>query len=351
VVSVFALTVQDAARVMAVIDGPDGGPRFQEHPLRPPRWGAPLRIGVPRDGVGGDYAGCWDQALHDARRLGAHVSLVDTGTLDAVAHLLYEGPWVAERLTVMDALLRAKPEAVDPAVRRVVETAAPPPPTRADVAAEPLLRNRELGRFTNFVNLLGWAALAMPAGFMATRGLPFGVTFIAPGGSDAALAALGAAWQESLRLPLGARLAPAADDALAPESLIAAEPMLRLAVVGAHLQGQPLHGQLTQRRCVLRERTRTAPRYRLHALANSVPPKPGLARVERGGAGIEVEVYDMPQSQVGSFLALIPPPLGLGSVELESGEWVKGFICEPCGLADAPDISHHGGWRAYLAAR
>jgi allophanate hydrolase len=119
-------------------------------------------------------------------------------------------------------------------------------------------------------------------------------------------------------------------------------------VVGAHLAGMPLHGQLVERGCRLRERTRTAARYRLHALPGSVPPKPGLQRVEQGGVGIEVEVYDMPLDQLGGFLALIPPPLGLGSLELDSGEWVKGFICEPLGLSGAEDVSAFGGWRAYL---
>ena len=128
------------------------------------------------------------------------------------------------------------------------------------------------------------------------------------------------------------------------------EATLPIAVVGAHLAGMPLHGQLVERGCRLRRRTRTASRYRLYALAGTVPPKPGLARADEGAA-IEVEVYDMPVQAVGSFLSLIPSPLGLGSVELEDGQWVQGFICEPWALAGAEDITRHGGWRAYLAAR
>jgi allophanate hydrolase len=389
VVSVLALTVADAARVMAVIDGPDEGPSFQQHALKPARFAQPLRIGVPASlqwpGDAG-YAACWRDALHAAERLGARLEAIDFDVLHEVARLLYEGPWVAERHAVMQALLQSQPEAIDPVVRRVVEAArehsataafralyrlrelalqadaiwrdidvllvptAPALPTRAAVAAEPVARNSELGRYTNFVNLLGWAALSLPGGF-TPQGLPFGVTLIAPGGSDAALAELGVRWQRQAGLPLGARLGEASDGELCLDTQIAAEPTLPLAVVGAHLQGLPLHGQLIERRCALRERTRTAPRYRLHALPGSVPPKPGLARVEQGGAAIELEVYDMPLAELGSFLALIPPPLGLGSVELESGEWVKGFICEPWGLRDAPDISAHGGWRAYLATR
>jgi allophanate hydrolase len=390
VISVFALTVSDAARVMAVIDGPDQGPRFQQHALKPARFASqPLRVGVPVSFAwpGDDgYAAAWRDAVRELEAFGASVKRIDMAQLDEVARLLYEGPWVAERYAVMQPLLETQPEHVDPTVRHVVEAArrydaaaafraqyrlhelaqhadalwrdvdvlmlptASTLPTRAAVAEAPIALNSELGRSTNFVNLLGWAALAVPAGFNA-RGLPFGVTFIAPGGSDAALAALGAQWQQHLRLPLGARLGDASDEELTLTTEIAAEPTLALAVVGAHLAGLPLHGQLVERRCRLRERTRSAPRYRLHALPGTTPPKPGLARVEQGGAAIELEVYEMPLSELGSFLALIPPPLGLGSVELESGEWVKGFICEPWALRDAPDISAHGGWRAYLRSR
>jgi len=184
---------------------------------------------------------------------------------------------------------------------------------------------------------------------------PFGVTFIAPGGSDAALAALGARWEAARALPLGRRLRPprAADSALA--ALPAAAPTLPVAVVGAHLAGMPLHGQLVERGCRFVERTTTAPHYRLYALPGTVPPKPGLSRVADGdgaaGAAIEVEVYDMPAAAVGGFLALIAPPLGLGSVQLADGRWVKGFICEAAGLAGAADITAHGGWRAWLASR
>jgi allophanate hydrolase len=305
-----------------------------------------------------------------------------------VAHLLYEGPWVAERYAAVQTIIERQPEAMDATVRRIVAGATgfdavdafraryaledlrrsiaplwrdidvlmvpttPTCPTRAAVAAEPILRNSELGRFTNFVNLLGQAALAVPSG-MSSSGLPFGVTFIAPGGSDAALVELGARWEAARDLPLGRRLraAQAADRAVKRGP--AAAPSLAIAVVGAHLAGMPLHGQLVERGCRLLECTRTAPHYRLHALPGTMPPKPGLARVAAGeaaGVAIEVEVYEMPLNAVGSFLALIPPPLGLGSVQLADGRWVKGFICEGAALAGAIDISAWGGWRAFVAA-
>ena len=171
---------------------------------------------------------------------------------------------------------------------------------------------------------------------------------------DAALLAWAAQWQASLRLPLGCRLGPFPEPvpAVAQPRLPRAEPTLAVAVVGAHLQGMPLHAQLVERGARLLQRTRTAPRYRLHALPGQTPPKPGLARVAGSDVGhaVEVEVYDMPQQHLGSFLALIAPPLGLGSVELEDGRWVKGFICEPWALQGAPDISSFGGWRGYVAS-
>jgi allophanate hydrolase len=138
---------------------------------------------------------------------------------------------------------------------------------------------------------------------------------------------------------------------MALRALPTAAATLPLAVVGAHLQGMPLHGQLVERGCRLLQRTTTAPHYRLYALPGTVPPKPGLARVADGGVAIAVEVYEMPQAALGSFLALIPPPLGLGSLQLADGRWVKGFICEGVALAGATDISSFGGWRAWQACR
>ena len=161
---------------------------------------------------------------------------------------------------------------------------------------------------------------------------------------------MGMAWQASLDLPLGAtgrQLGAPGDEAL-PAAWPAAAATLALAVVGAHLSGLPLNGQLVERGAVLREATTTSDRYRLYALPGTVPPKPGLQRVPDGGAPIAVEVWEVPLAAVGSFLALVPPPLGLGSVELADGRWVHGFICEAHAVAAARDITAFGGWRAYL---
>jgi allophanate hydrolase len=125
---------------------------------------------------------------------------------------------------------------------------------------------------------------------------------------------------------------------------------VRLAVVGAHLTGMPLNRELTDCQAVFVERTTTSAAYRLYALADTVPPKPGLGRTVDGGAAIEVELWDVPSGAFGSFVAGIPGPLGIGTIELADGREVKGFICEPWALARAKDITTFGGWRAYLAA-
>ncbi|MBQ0959885.1 allophanate hydrolase [Ideonella sp. 4Y11] len=393
VVSVFALTVADAAEVMAWIEGADDEPRFAWPALQPPWLGGAhpaLRLGVP-DRPGCDSALGWDRAFDDAlaraRSLGAETVPLDFGPLFEVAELLYDGPWVAERHSVVADLMARQPEALDPTVAAVIGAAtrysaddaflgryrleelrarlaplwqqvdallvptAPTCPTLAAVAAEPVRRNSELGRYTNFVNLLGWSALALPAVLPEEGGLPFGITLIGPGGADAALIDWGLRWEAAGPDQLGARLRAARADDRTPGRRPQAAPTLALAVVGAHLQGLPLHGQLVERGARLLARTTTAARYRLHALPGSTPPKPGLARVADGqpGHAIALEVYELPQAALGSFLALIPPPLGLGNVELADGRWVKGFICEGAALQGAPDISAFGGWRAYLA--
>jgi allophanate hydrolase len=217
-------------------------------------------------------------------------------------------------------------------------------PTFAEVDADPVGVNARMGTYTNFVNLLGWCALAVPSGF-ADRGLPFGVTLIGPGGADAALACWGQQWMAA------GSPAPRLADAgpTPPMRWPATEPTLPIAVVGAHLSGLPLNSQLTERGARLVQATRTAPLYRLYALPGTTPPKPGLQRAAEGGAAIDVEVWAVPLAAVGSFLALIPAPLGLGSLQLADGSQVHGFLCEAHALARAHDITAHGGWRAYLA--
>lgn len=388
-VSIFALTVDDAEQIARIAGGfdatdpysrrspPDSALRFSQTP----------RFAVPQSPTffGDDFAAAaFAAALDRLREMNVALVEIDFAPFAELAALLYQGPWVAERYVTMERLLESDPDAVHPVVRQIANGAVrfsaadtfkaeykraelareiervlggvdalvvPTTPTIYTIAAvleDPLTLNTRLGTYTNFTNLADLAALALPAGFRAD-GLPAGITLISTAGRDHALAAFGKRWQRTLGLPLGAT-GRAASVALAPESpVVDARPMLRLAVVGAHLTGLPLNHQLTSRGARFVERCRTAACYRLFALPNTTPPKPGLARDERG-APIEVELWDLPHEHVGSFLAEIPPPLGLGTLELEDGRSVKGFICEPYGLDGARDITEHGGWRAFLAA-
>ncbi|MFM2067913.1 MAG: allophanate hydrolase [Pseudomonadota bacterium] len=406
-VSVFAHDVADAAHVLAVMEGPDAADPYSAWAPGPAALPAhrPLRVGVPArpdlDPALG-YPVAWAAAVERLRalparageRAGVELVEIDMAPLHEVAALLYDGPWVAERHATVRELLRREPEAFDPVVRQVIARAigqtatatfeaqyrlralqarlaalwhdidllmvptAPTHPSFEQVAADPLGANSRLGRYTNFVNLLGWCALALPAGQALTAQatlLPFGVTFIAPGQHDAALARFGLRWQAAGDAHLSAASPPAPrPPAAAPPWLRqpAHAPELLLAVVGAHLSGLPLNGQLIERGARLVEATHTAPLYRLYALPGTTPPKPGLVRVaagEEGGAAIALEVWAMPQAQLGSFLALIPAPLGLGSLTLADGRQVHGFLCEAHAVSGARDISALGGWRAYLA--
>ena len=206
--------------------------------------------------------------------------------------------------------------------------------TKEAVLADPVRLNTNLGYYTNFVNLMDLAAVAVPAG-VRPNGLPFGVSLIGRGFSDAALITL------AERL-LGERR----------EASLQAPGCIPVAVVGAHLSGQPLNHQLVDRNARLVRSCRTSGRYRLFALPETSPPKPGLLRVDaEAGPGIEIEVWAMPEDHFGSFVAAIPSPLAMGRIELDTGDWVSGFVCEPLALSRADDITSFGGWRAYLAAR
>jgi allophanate hydrolase len=214
--------------------------------------------------------------------------------------------------------------------------------------ADPLTLNRNLGTYTNFVNLLDYAALAVPSS-IRPDGLPFGVTLIGQCGSDWQLAELGQRYHHATGLTLGTTgnsLPP-----LWPITGIQGPSTVKVAVVGAHLSGMPLNLQLTERGATLVRQALTAPDYRLFALPGSVPPKPGLVRVAAGtGAKIALEVWDMPLANYGSFVALIPAPLGICTLTLSDGSKVQGFVCEELATNNALDISHFGGWRAYIAS-
>jgi allophanate hydrolase len=375
-ISVFAADVADAWAVYAAMAGYDPADAYAR-PIRVPPLPAPLpapRVGVP-DAASLKFFGDAVQAASFAatveafRAHGARIVAVDFSPFYAVANMLYEGAWVAERHAVIESLLAERPEAVHPVTRAIIGKATalsatdafrgfyrlaelrracapilasvdllavPTIPTFytvADLAADPVTPNSNLGTYTNFVNLLDLCALAFPVA-PRSDGRPGSITLIGPTGADAMLAS------EALRLTGHAAPAqgPAADE-------------IALAVCGAHMSGLPLNGQLTGPGGRFLAATTTAPAYRLHALAGGPPMRPGLVRVAEGGAAIAVEVWALPRAAIGDLLAQIPAPLGLGSVELADGSRVAGFLCEGAGLAGATDITAHGGWRAWLAAR
>ncbi len=212
--------------------------------------------------------------------------------------------------------------------------------------ADPLLLNSRLGTYTNFVNLLDLCGLALPAAFRAD-GLPFGVTLLAPAGHDALLASIGRVFHADTRLDLGANKLAQPPLSSPPPSVGRDE--IPIAVVGAHLSGMALNGELKALSGRLVETAMTAPDYQLYAL-DTVPPKPGMLRVEPGaGRAIELEIWTLSAAAFGTFVAAIPPPLSIGTIRLADGRDVKGFLVEPAALEGARDISVFGGWRAYMA--
>lgn len=388
VVSIFALNALDAQEVFAVAHGVDLLDPYsraaQPHGFDFGRSAKP-RIGVPRAdqlqflGDSG-YAACYAQALDHARALGAELVEFDFAPFLETARLLYEGPWVAERYQAIRAFIDAQPQALFPVTREITLSGAAPSaadafaaqyrlkalakqcekawvgfdamllPTAptihriATVLAEPIARNSDFGVYTNFVNLLDLSAIAVPVSFRED-GLPFGVTFVAPAHQDQPLLHLAQLWQAALS-GQAATLGATGHAPVAYEPAVAVPTgQVRVAVCGAHLQGQPLNPQLTSRGARLVQNTTTAPTYRLYALSDG--RRPGLQRVEQGGAAIEVEVWELPASQFGGFVDCIPAPLGIGRTVLVDGTQVAGFICEAQGLVGATDITGLGGWRAY----
>ncbi|MCV2222993.1 allophanate hydrolase [Pseudomonas mercuritolerans] len=380
-VTTFTATAREASQLLALTAKHD--PR-DEYSRPNPAWndssafGAPrpFRFGVPR-AQDVEFFGCnegpqlFAAAIERLKALGGEAVELDLSPFLEAARLLYDGPWVAERYSVAGELMEQNPEAVLPVIRAVLAKAPAVtgvqtfraqyrlqalkalcdealenldcvltptigrPVTLAELQAEPVLRNSELGYYTNFMNLLDYAAVAVPTAFMS-NGLPWGVTLF------------GRVFTDQYLLSVADALQRQQDSALPAPANAARNDRARLVVCGAHLQGLALNWQLTQRGGRLLETTFSSPDYRLHALAGGPPLRPGMVRVKDGGVAIAVEVWELPSSELGSFLTGIPAPLGLGKVQLADGRWESGFICEPYGLEDAVDISHLGGWRAYL---
>lgn len=376
-VTTFTATAAEASQLLALAAGLD--PR-DAYSRANPQWNdasafgqvRPFRFGVPTQL---EFFGCSEgpalfaNAVERLEALGGEPVAFDLSPFLEAARLLYEGPWVAERYSVVGELAESQPDAVLPVIRAVLAKAPAVtgvqtfraqyrlqelkaqcdlvlaeldcvltptigrPVTLAELAEEPVLRNSELGYYTNFMNLLDYAAVAVPSGFMA-NGMPWGVTVFGRAFTDQYLLSVANALQGHQSAPR-----PARND------------RARVVVCGAHLDGLALNWQLVKRGGRKLETTASSPDYRLYALAGGPPLRPGMVRVAEGGSAIEVEVWEVPSSELGSFLTGIPAPLGLGKVQLADGRWETGFICEPYGLEGAEDISHLGGWRAWLASR
>jgi allophanate hydrolase len=368
-VSIFSADCATAAKVLEAARGFDAAdpysrPAGQQKAWPPTRF----RFGVPADDLlkfFGDEsaAALYREAIMRFEALGGTAVPFDYAVFRDAADLLYSGPWVAERLAAIREFAASQPEALHPVTARIILKAssltavdtfdamyrlaalqraserewermdfmllptAGAAYTHEEVAAEPVERNTDLGYYTNFVNLLDLAALAIPAG-MRSNGIPFGVTLIGPAWSDTAL--LSAAGLQAAYCPAG---------------------YVPLAVCGAHLTGQPLNFQLTNAGAFLIEACQTTPSYRFYALSGTVPAKPGLVFSPEGGAAIDVEVWAVPENSFGRFVAAVPPPLAIGSCTLAGGRQVKSFVCEPFALRDATEITHLGGWKQYLSQK
>jgi allophanate hydrolase len=391
-VSIFAETCSDAARVLSVIQGPDTRDPYSRE-AKPGEGATPwtasrFRFGVPAEECleffGDEEArASYQRSIDVMTELGGEPVRFDYEPFRSVADLLYGGPWVAERLAAVKEFAEQHSDEMDSTVAGIIIGAErfsavdafvaqyklneirmkiqsvwegvdllllPTAPTIykiTQVQAAPIELNTNLGHYTNFVNLLDMAAIAIPAG-IRTDGLPFGVSLIGAPFTDYGLLDIADRLHRELAVNLGGSdrllsLTPAMPDNSPPDGCVL------MAVVGAHLTGQPLNRQLTSRRARLTRTVRTVKDYKLYALPNTTPPKPGLVYSPGfAGPGIEVEVWAMPENTVGSFLNEIPAPLCLGTVRLEDGTSVKGFLCEPYGIEGAEDISHLGGWRRYI---
>ena len=390
-VSVFALTTPDAWEIYATMAGFDAADAYSREiaVMAPTGSLKGLRLGVPDAAsrkFGGDRLS--ETAFHahvdSLRALGALIAEVSFAPFFETARLLYEGPWVAERYAAVRAFLEKSPDALLPVTRGIIEGASgfsaadafgglyklaalrrstsatwntvdalvvptfPRPRSVADVLADPLGPNAELGAYTNFVNLLDLCALAVPGRFR-TDAFPAGVTFIAPAGQDHLLAAIGAEFHAAARTPLGATGATLpqarfAGGAIAPE--------IELVVVGAHMTGLPLNRELTELGGTFSRVVQTRPDYRFYALPGGPPFRPGLLRVAAGtGVAIAAEVWKLPPQGFGAFVSRIPSPLGIGTLQLADGTTPKGFLVEAEAVRDAEDISAYGGWRAFMAAK
>jgi allophanate hydrolase len=371
-ISVFANSAADALLISDVVGKYDAEDAFAREVTPVGLSGGSFRFGVPKVldfAEDPDTPGLFASAVERMKAVGGTPVEIDLTTFTEAAKLLYEGPWVAERWAAVGEFVEMNSDDVFPVTRKILEGSKgwdaastfkaqyklrefareaegvwgtidvlllPTTPrlyTVAENLAEPYGTNATLGRYTNFMNLLDLSAVAMPVGRARSGRAPWGVTIAAPAGWDAALLALAGKF-------CGESIDPRASGKI---------PLL---VCGAHLEGLPLHWQLTDRGAVLREKTKTAAVYRMYAMPamGAIPPRPALIRDDAAGAAIEVEVWELDAAAFGDLVSKIPGPLGIGKVLLESGEEVPGFIAEPRAMEGAEEITRFGGWRAWLDA-
>lgn len=382
VISIFALTVDDAWQVAQVMQGYDASDDYSRvHPQNVPSQFSKGKIAIP-DTL--EFYGdaetekAFNLAIARAQSLGYTVEPIDFAPFQQLAAALYNRSWVAERTRAVEKMVQR--EQTHPVIGQIIAQAdrfsavdamqdeyerarlsriiqntltdydalmVPTAPTIyriTEVEADPLVKNSHMGAYTNFVNFADLSALALPNSIRAD-GLPTGVTFIAPAWMDEALAKFGQKWQQASQLKLGT-----SELSYEKTTEISSGHSVKLAVFGAHLSGMPLNFQLTTRGGTLIKQTRTTSHYKLYALKNTTPPKPGL-QYSAKGCSIEVEVWDIPRALFGDIVAEVPAPLGIGNVQLIDGIWAKGFICEGYALEDATDISHFGGWREFMKSK
>jgi allophanate hydrolase len=383
-VSIFANGVADALRVLQAAEGTDAGDAWSRASAEKSLPDVP-RIGVlaakDRDFAGdAASAALYEAAVASAEALGWQVRNFDYSLFREIAAAVYGGAFVAERLAAIRPFFESAPDSLNPVVRGIIEGAqrfsaadafaelyrvrslcraaqpvltefdalllptAPTIFTVAEMSAEPITANAKLGIYTNFVNFMDLAAIALPAGFRPD-GLPFGISLIGAAFSESSLAAYADALHVALGAGAGAgRVVPSA------RAKPPARDEVKIIVAGAHLSGMVLNHELTSLGARRVAAAKTAPGYKLFALATS-PPKPGLVRAPGfEGQGIDVEIWALSREGFGRFVAALPEPMGIGKVTLADGSTHPGFLCEAYALVGGTDITGYGGWRAYRAA-